>query len=139
MTLPSGLPDTVADAEDLARFLTSSGHYNATAVKPAAFMPNPKNGETSVYRHGADPLEGLVAIARDEIGAERKVHGAAIVKAAAVRAALLEVRAGEPPPRHADLVGWPWSADDPDFGKAAQKELAAAIAQKSGAPVRMVL
>lgn len=139
MTLPSGLPDSVADEEDLARFLTSSSHYNSTVVKPAAFMPNPKNGETSVYRHGADPLEGLVTIAREEIGAERKVHGAAIVKAGAVRAALLEARAGEPPPRHADIVGWPWSTDDPDFGKAAQKELAAAIAQKSGAPVRIAL
>lgn len=139
MTLPSGLPDTVADAEDLARFLTSSGHYNSTVVKPAAFMPNPRNGETSVYRHGADPLEGLVNIAREEIGAERKVHGAAVVKAAAVRAAQLEARAGEPPPRHADIVGWPWYAEDPDFGKAAQKELAAAIAQKAGTPVRLTV
>ena len=139
MSLPSGLPEIVADEEDLARFLTSSSHYNTTAVKPSAFMPNPKNGETSVYRHGADPLEGLVMIAREEIGAERKVHGAAIVKAAAVRTAQLEVRAGEPPPRHADIIGWPWSADDPDMGKAAQKELAAAIAQKTGPPVRLTV
>lgn len=74
MILPSGLPEHVADDEDLARFLTSSGHY--------------------------------------------------------------KVRAGEPPPRHADIVGWPWSKEDPDFGKAQQKELAALIAQRAGESVR---
>lgn len=134
MSLPSGLPERVADGEDLARFLTSSGHYNATAARPAAFLPNPKNGETSIFRHGAEPLEELKAIAQAEVGAERRIHGAAIVKASAIREAKLEVRAKEPPPRHADIVGWPWSKDDPDFGKAEQKELAALIAQKASKP-----
>lgn len=136
MILPSGLPDHVADEADLARFLTSSGHYNATAVKPAAFLPNPKNGETSVFRHGKEPHDELRAMGQREVGTERRVRGAAIVKAKAVRTAELEVRAGEPPPRHADIVGWPWAQDDPDFGKAKQKELAALIAQKAGEPVR---
>lgn len=131
MILPSGLPEHVANEEDLARFLTSSGHYNASAVKPAAFMPNPKNGETSVFRHGAEPLEPLLLIGRQEVGIERRVHGAAIVKAAVIRRAELEVRAGEPPARHADIIDWPWSREDPDFGKAKQKELAALIAQKA--------
>jgi len=136
MSLPSGLPDLVADGEDLARFLTSSGHYNATMAKPTAFLPNHKNGETSVFRHGAEPLEELKAIAQAEVGAERRIHGAAIVKASVIRdakieTAKLEVRAKEPPPRHADIIDWPWSKDDPDFGKAQQKELAAMIAQKA--------
>jgi len=136
MMLSSGLPEHVADDEDVARFLTSSGHYNATAVKPAAFMPNPKNGETSVFRHGAEPLEDLMAIAQAEVGADRRIHGAAIVTANVVREVQLEVRAKEPPPRHADIIGWNWSKDDPEFGKAAQKELAALIAQKAGSPLR---
>lgn len=136
MTLPSGLPDHVDDGEDLARFLTSSGHYNATAVKPAAFMPNPRNGETSVFRHGAEPLDDLKMIAQNEVGTERRIHGAGIVKAKHIREAKLEARAGEPPPRHADLIGWPWSANDPDFSKASQKELAALIAQKAGQPIK---
>ncbi len=134
MSLPSGLPEHVADGEDLARFLTSSGHYNASAARPAAFLPNPKNGETSIFRHGAEPLGELKAIAQAEVGAERRIHGAAIVNASAIREAKLEVRAKEPPPRHADIVGWPWSKDDPDFGKAEQKELAALIAQKATKP-----
>lgn len=139
MNLPSGLPKHVGDSEDLARFLTSSGHYNATMARPTAFMPNPKNGETSVFRHGAEPLEELKSIAQAEVGEDRRIHGAAIVKAGAVREAKIEVaqldvRAKEPPPRHADIIGWPWSKDDPDFGKAQQKELAALIAQKANRP-----
>jgi hypothetical protein len=136
MPLPSGLPEHVADAEDLARFLTSSGHYNASAVKPAAFMPNPQNGETSVFRHGPEPMEDLKLIAQAAVGVGRKIHGAAIVKAIDVREATLDIQACEPPPRHADIVGWEWLQQDPDFGKAKQKEIAALIAQKAGAPLR---
>jgi hypothetical protein len=134
MSLPSGLPEDVADVEDLARFLTSSGHYNASAVRPAAFLPNPKNGETSVFRHGPEPFEELKSIAQAEVGVGRRIHGAAIVKASVIREAKLEVRAKEPPPRHADIIDWPWSKDDPDYGKAEQKELAALIAQKANRP-----
>jgi hypothetical protein len=134
MSLPSGLPKHVADGEDLARFLTSSSHYNASAARPAAFMPNPKNGETSVFRHGPEPFEELKSIAQAEVGADRHIHGAAIVKASVIREAKLEVRAKEPPPRHADIIDWPWSKDDPDYGKAEQKELAALIAQKANRP-----
>ena len=79
--LPSGLAEIVADEEDLARFLTSSSQFNAIMVKPAAFLPNPKNGETSVFRHGSLPREPLWQIATDHVGANRTVHGAAIVKA----------------------------------------------------------
>ncbi len=136
MTLPSGLPEQVADEEDVARFFTSSGHNNSSMVRPAAFMPNPKNGETSVFRQGAEPLSDLIDIGAKEVGGMRTVHGAAIVKAAVIRSAELELRAGEPPPRHADIFGWPWDPKDPDFGKAAQKELAALIAQKAGEPIR---
>jgi hypothetical protein len=60
--LVSGLPDIVADDEDLARFLTSSSQFNARMVKPAAFLPA-RDGEASVFRHGADPRDALWAIA----------------------------------------------------------------------------
>ena len=139
MNLPSGLPEIVADGEDLARFLTSSGHYNTTAARPSAFLPNPSNRETSVFRHGAEPLEELKAIAQIEVGTERKIHGAAFVKASVIREAKLEVSAKEPPPRHADIINWPWNSDDPDFEKAEQKALAALIAQKTTKLLRFSL
>lgn len=78
----------------------------------------------------------LKSIAQAEVGADRRIHGAAIVKASFIREAKLEVRAKEPPPHHADIIGWPWSKDEPDFGKAEQKGLAALIAQKAGSPLR---
>lgn len=136
MRLPSGLPEQVADAEDVARFLTSSGHFNASAVRPSAFMPNPRNGETSVFRHGAKPRADLIAIGEREVGGTRPVHGAALIKAGLIRKISLELRAGEPPPLHADIIGWPWTCDDPEFGKAEQKLLAAQLAQEAGAPIK---
>lgn len=50
--LDSGLPEIVADEEDLARFLTSSNRYTVQAVKAAAFLTKSHDRETSVFRHG---------------------------------------------------------------------------------------
>lgn len=130
-TLPSGLPESVGDAEDLARFLTSSGQFNTRMVKPVAFLPNPANRETSVFRHGSEPRAALLDIAAGHLPGDRTLHGAAICKALHVRAVGLEVIAEEPPLRHANIVGWPWSEADPELAKAHRKELAAFIAQNA--------
>jgi hypothetical protein len=112
----------------LARFLTSSSHFTKKRVKGAAFLPNLKDNETSVSRHGAEPRERLW-----EIGAaaakDRTLHGAAILKAKRVREVGLEIVAKEPPLRHAAIHGWPVSEHDPDLAKAQQKQMATAIAQ----------
>lgn len=130
-TLPSGLPEVVADDEDLARFLTSSGQFNSTMAKPAVFLPNPKDRERSMFRHGAQPREDLWRIAREHVVKDgQTLCGAAVVKARRAREVLLDVLAVEPPPRHAAIVGWPWP-DDPDLRKAQQKERAAFLAQHS--------
>jgi hypothetical protein len=127
--LPSGLPERVDDDEDLARFLTSSSQFNAKMVKPSAFLPNPKDGETSVFRHGSEPRAHLWQIGHEHVARERTLHGAAIFKARVARAALLEVTAQEPPPLHANIIGWPGTAIDPEMAKAERKERAAQIAQ----------
>ena len=57
------------------------------------------------------------------------LHGAAIVMAKHVRAARLDVVAQEPPPRHANIVGWPWSQTDPEMMKAEHIERALLIVQ----------
>jgi hypothetical protein len=133
-TLPSGLPDLVHDEEDLARFLTQSNQFNALMAKPAAFLPNPKDRETSVFRHGRTPSETLWAIGLVPAGT-RTLYGAAIFRAQAVRMACLQVMADEPPPRHAAIRGWPWIETDPDLQKAKQKELAVLIARAAGEPL----
>jgi len=127
---PSGLSDSVSDKADLARFLTRSSKLTVTLVKPAAFLPSPKDRETSVSRHGSEPREELWTIGLPAAGA-RTLHAAAIFKAQVVRAAQLEVAADEPPPRHAVIRGWPWDDDDPKLQKAKQVELAAVIASQA--------
>jgi hypothetical protein len=129
--LASGLPDIVADGEDLARFLTSSRQFNAQMAKPAAFLPSASDHETSVFRHGSEPRDALWVIGAEHVAKERTLHGAAIVKAHDVRAAQLDVIAAEPPPRHAAIGGWPWLDDDPELQKAQQKERAALVASKA--------
>jgi hypothetical protein len=127
--LPSGLPEIVADEEALARFLVSSSQFNATTVKRAAFEPSRKaQMTTSVFRHDAEPRQGLVQIARDHI--TRNVHGVAICKASVVRAAKLDVVAEEPPPLHANIIGWPVNTTDPVLQKAAQMQRALDITSK---------
>jgi hypothetical protein len=130
-TLASGLTEIVAGEESLARFLTSSSHYNSKMVKPAVFMPEPNGRETSVFRHGHEPRAELWAIAMDYAAQGRNVHGAALLKAHDVRATGLEVVSDEPPSRHAAIRQWPWNENDDEKRKAHHKELAILLASKS--------
>ena len=129
-TLPSGLPEHVADSEDLSRFLTQSNQFNSVMAKPAAFMPHPIHKNVSVFRIGAD-AERLTKTWQETVTGDRTLKGAALFKASDVRAAGLEVNASEPPPAHANIEGWPWQSDDPDEQKARQKEIAALVASKT--------
>jgi hypothetical protein len=129
--LASGLPDRVEDDEDLARFLTSSSQFSAQIARPAAFLPSVRDRETSVFRHGREPRAALWALGDVHVAGNRTIHGAAIVKTGEVRAALLEVVAEEPPPRHAAIRGWPWLDHDPELQKAQQKERAVLVASKA--------
>ncbi|TLD72685.1 hypothetical protein FEM03_01010 [Phragmitibacter flavus] len=131
--LESGLPEVVDDQEELARFLTQSGHYNSVMVKPAAFLPNPKDQETSVSRCRDEPVEELWRMGHHAAG-ERTLYGAAFIRAGSVRQILLEVHSHEPPPKHAVIKGWPWN-DDLSLQKAQQKELAIRLASAAGPPL----
>lgn len=98
-------------------------------VKPAAFLPNPRNDETSVFRHCGEPLSELWDLGGEYIRDGRSLHGVAIVTAKVVRAASLDVAASEPPPRHANIINWPAFNADPELTKAERKKFAALIAQ----------
>jgi hypothetical protein len=124
--LTSGLPDTVDNAENLARFVYSESHFNANGPKPSAYLPS-SDGETSVFRHGPETPEALWALNLRQC----KLYGAAIVQTHEARAVGLEVIADEPPRRHAVIKGWPVNADDPILEKAKRKELALAIASRA--------
>lgn len=129
-TLPSGLPDFVADEEDLARFLTQRSQWNFIGAKPALFLPNPKYRNTSIFRMGNEPGR-LRQTWKETVTSDRTLKGAAICKARDVRAMQLDVIPEEPPPAHANIQGWPWNDSDPEEQKAKQIELAAQIASAS--------
>jgi hypothetical protein len=128
MPLPSGLPDIVGDDEPISRFLTSRNHYNTTAVKPPAFIPNPKDGCLSVARHDAEPIQESERMAKEDFNLP-KAAGVARLPALAFRKEGLDFRADDTPPLHADAIGWPWRKDDPEYGKSERKLIAAALAQ----------
>lgn len=130
--LTSGLPEQVADDEDLARYLTQSNQFSSQhqIPKPAAFLPNPKDRETSVFRHGENPAAGLWALGQQAVGG-RKLYGAAIFVAHSARSVQLEVVSDEPPPRHAAVRRWPWLEHDPGLQKARQIEMAGVIASSA--------
>jgi hypothetical protein len=129
MNLSSGLPEAISNDEDIARFLTQSGHYNTKGVKHQAFLPEREARETSVSRHGREPSERLWKIGVQAANG-RTLHGAAILKASAVRNSGVDVFSDEPPDFHAAIRGWPW-VDDPDLQRARQKEIAIVIASKA--------
>jgi len=129
--LPSGLPRSVAEGEDLARFLTQKNHFSREKhlVKPAAFIPT-ADGETSVFRHGSEPRDALWQIGRDQIEARgRQLIGAGIVRARHATDAGLGVDPDEPPPRHAVVRGWPDRGGDAAERRAQQLERAKLVAQ----------
>jgi hypothetical protein len=129
--LPSGLPEIVADEEDLARFLTSSSQFNSRMAKPSAFLPEIEGRETSVFRLRIDLRESLWATGDEYVAQGRTIHGAAVFKARDVRGIQLEVLADEPPPRHAAIRNWPWLEPDPALRKAQHKELATLLASRA--------
>ena len=132
--LPSGLPEAVASEEDIARFLTSRGHFNSVMVKPAAFMPAADH-KKSVCRHGRAPEDDLRRFAAMYLPPGTNVYGAGVCKADDARALRLDVVAEEPPARHANIIGWPIYQVDSDLQKAAEKEIAGILASRCGAPL----
>ena len=129
-TLPSGMPEFVADDEDLTRFLTQSGHFNSFMAKPAAFLPNPKCRNTSVFRCGPE-ADVIRQIWQKTNTSDRQLKAAAVFKAVSVRETGLDVIAHEPADRHADIENWPWMGDDADIQKAKQLEKAQSLARNS--------
>jgi galactose mutarotase-like enzyme len=121
--LPSGLAKNVDDAESLSRFLTQSSHFNTLGPKPAAFLPNPKHRNSSVFRIDDQPDSLSLTWKKTQSG-DRILKGVALITAGQVRQSGLAVESQEPPPAHANIEGWPWIDDDPELQKAQQLELA---------------
>jgi len=124
--LPSGLSGQVADPEEVARAIMSSSWFAPTTgrIKHNTYLPAPDD-DTSVFR-----TIGLDRGGVQTLLAEHRVteHGAAVAAVISVREARLDVIASEPPLRHANIRGWPKSAD-PEEQKSKRKEVAMCIAE----------
>lgn len=107
--LSSGLPTLVADDERLSRFVVFRRWFNAQGnyVKAAAFLPDGKLA-TSVFRTTALEEAAIWPLANDTLANREgaQLHGRGDIFARQVRVTGLEIRAQEPPPRHADLIRW---------------------------------
>src|SRR3990170_1342923 len=97
--------------EPVARFIVNSGHLNKsrTKIKRHAFEPAPATRTTSVFRiHSLDEPE-VWAIGRAHVADPqgKKLHGRADLAIEAVTSLGLAVVPTDPPPRHAEISGWP--------------------------------
>ncbi len=103
--------ETVLSSEILSRFIMQTNWYRLSdnCVRYAAFMPNPRNGETSVYRISGISDREVWEIADREVGLRRDkpILGRADIGTSFVITKGLNVVPSEPPIRHANILGWP--------------------------------
>ncbi len=115
-------------SEILSRFILQRNWYRPSdnTVKYAAFMPNPKNGETSVFRTSNLSDKEIWLIGEREVAMKRgkPIIGRAEIVTAVVVSHNLKVVPSEPPERHANIIGWPEE-------KSAQKLIAIKLAERA--------
>ena len=113
--------------ETVSRFVFSSSHIgtNPPRIKPAAYLPTPKL-ESSVFRTSEMEESEIWTIGR-EIAEVRQqtLHGRGDLEAEQIPSSGLTLIPAEPPPKHANIIGW--SASD----KSAQKSAAQFLASKA--------
>ena len=103
--------EPITPSEVLSRFIMQTNWYKLSdnCVRYAAFMPNPKNGETSVYRISGISDREVWEIGDREVGLKRDkpILGRADICASFVITKGLNLVPSEPPIRHANIIGWP--------------------------------
>lgn len=128
--LPSGLSSVPAPEETLARALFTSNHFSTSGPKSQAFMPA-RDNETSVFRQCDSDLTLLrAACDAAALGHGKPAKQVAVTTVGHVVSSGLSVVPSEPPPRHANIAGWP-SAADPEREKADRKLVALKIAESA--------
>jgi hypothetical protein len=102
----------VDPAEPITRYIFSSSHFSTqnNRVKHNAFMPS--SGETSVFRTGGLAEPEIWAIGQG-ISTQRgqQLHARGDLLTGDVLSLSLTVEPSEPPPRHANITGWPHEKD----------------------------
>jgi len=110
--------------EELARFAVEKSYYRAdNTIRPNAYMPDQEKA-VSVFRQvGLSEGEiwelGATHVARPR---NKQLLGRAVIIVREVLSQELNVESVEPPPRHANILGWP---DEHEKQKEKALELAA--------------
>ena len=120
---PHSLKASISEEEKVARYIFSRSHFSRKSlrVKAEAYMPN--GGEVSVFRTNGLDEATIWGIGSDLAKKrERVLYGRGDTIVSEIRKASLHIRSEEPPPRHANIVGWP------ENDKPRQKILALQIA-----------
>ncbi|MBA3571956.1 MAG: hypothetical protein H0W34_08300 [Pyrinomonadaceae bacterium] len=106
---PDTHPGTIIGAnENLSRFIFSTRYFSRQALRVKAEAYMPKEGEVSVFR-----VDRLTAVQIWKIGDEiadernRTLYARGDIQAREVTGNGLDILSEEPPPRHANIVGWP--------------------------------
>ena len=107
------MPPQVDPAEPITRYIFSSSHFSpqANRIKHNAFMP-PASGGTSVFRTSGLVETDIWAIGQG-ISTQRsqQLHARGDLFSSDVLSVSLAVEPSEPPPRHANITGWPQEKD----------------------------
>ncbi len=116
------MPNPVTEFESLSRFVFDKRAFRPDkTLKHTVFMPN-RNGETSVFGISGITEEQIWHIASQvaAIGT-RELFGRGDILTSRVLSKELQVVPQVPPPRHANIIGWP---DDPSLTRSIAQELA---------------
>ena len=112
--------------EELARFAVEKSYYRAdNTVRHNAYMPDQKKA-VSVFRQIGLSEAEIWELGTVYVGARRNrpLLGRAVIHAFHVLSQELSVEIVEPPPRHADILGWPYEHEK-------QKEKALELAARA--------
>ncbi len=117
--------DSIRSSENLTRYIFQKKYYRPSnnTVKYNAFLPNPNNGDTSVFRISNISDNEIWNIGKT-IRDDKIVIGRADIIASIVLSKNLKIIPSEPPQYHADISNWP---DD----KAKQISIATELAEEA--------
>jgi len=122
----------VAPDEIITRFILSTSHFSRlnSRVKHRAFEPSAQDNSTSVFRISALTDKGVWSLGQQYVAypSRRTLYARADLAAHTVLAVGLHVQPDEPPPRHANIIGWP-----------PEKHARMSIAQQLAAEASLVL
>ena len=103
-------PPKISPLETVTRYLLQSNEFSPEkrCVNPKAFMPHSVRLDLSVFRIQGLESEEIWSIGK-HVAAQRgkKLYGTGNIAVANIQKNQLRIVPNEPPPRHADIFGWP--------------------------------